>query len=196
MSKLEWIYTCCTTEVTKEISAFWKDHDIPASMLQVDTDNLQGIMIYIVSRLRNPQIITEVHFIEKFIPLGARKSVRNLYLEMIGAACSYLLEIELSSMRAQSTESTMLLKEDDIVEDCYQASTRKRQRHISGWAVKANRASMEVDDMEFGDAISWNALCFGQSVHSVSGILENRSESGYTPTGTNRSNLYHQKSFE
>ena len=66
-------------------------------MLSIDTDNLQGIIIYIVSRLGNPQIITEVHFIEKFIPLGARKSVRNLYLEMIGAACSYLLEIELTN---------------------------------------------------------------------------------------------------
>ena len=81
--------------MTKEITAFWKDHDIPKSRLSIDPDNLQGIIIYIVSRLGNPQIITEVHFIEKFIPLGARKSVRNLYLEMIGAACSYLLEVEL-----------------------------------------------------------------------------------------------------
>ena len=97
MSKLEWIYQCCTTEVTKEITGFWKDHDIPQSMLSIDTDNLQGIIIYIVSRLANPQIITEVNFIEKFIPLGARKSVRNLYLEMIGAACSYLLEMELTN---------------------------------------------------------------------------------------------------
>ena len=94
MSKLEWIYQCCTTQVTKDISAFWKDHDIPQSKLAIDPDNLQGIIIYIVSRLNYPQIITEVHFIEKFIPLGARKSVRNLYLEMIGAACSYLLEVE------------------------------------------------------------------------------------------------------
>ena len=54
MSKLEWIYMCCTTEVIKEISAFWKDHDIPKSMLSIDTDNLQGIIIFIVSRLRNP----------------------------------------------------------------------------------------------------------------------------------------------
>ena len=29
MTKLEWIYMCCTTEVTKEISAFWKEYDIP-----------------------------------------------------------------------------------------------------------------------------------------------------------------------
>ena len=29
MSKLEWIYQCCTTQVTKDISAFWKGYDIP-----------------------------------------------------------------------------------------------------------------------------------------------------------------------
>ena len=68
MSKLEWIYNCCTRQVSKEIDLFWKGYNIPTKKLFVDPDNLQGIIIYIVSRLRNPQIITEVHFIRKFVP--------------------------------------------------------------------------------------------------------------------------------
>lgn len=54
MSKLEWIYNCCTRQVSKEIDLFWKGYDIPTKKLFVDPDNLQGIIIYIVSRLMNP----------------------------------------------------------------------------------------------------------------------------------------------
>ena len=54
MSKLEWIYNCCTKQVGKEIDLFWRGYNIPAKKLFVDPDNLQGILIYIVSRLHNP----------------------------------------------------------------------------------------------------------------------------------------------
>lgn len=54
MSKLEWIYNCCTRQVSKEIDLFWRGYDIPKKKLFVDPDNLQGIIIYIVSRLHNP----------------------------------------------------------------------------------------------------------------------------------------------
>ena len=74
-----------------------------------------------MSRLNYPQIITEVHYIEKFIPLGARKSVRNLYLEMIGAACSYLLEVEGAQNQAKS-----VLSQGEELEDCYRISAGGR----------------------------------------------------------------------
>ena len=54
MSKLEWIYNCCTRQVSKEIDLFWKGYSIPTKKLFVDPDNLQGIIIFIVSRLKNP----------------------------------------------------------------------------------------------------------------------------------------------
>jgi hypothetical protein len=38
MSKLEWIYTCCTKEIPKEVSSFWNHIDIPAKKLSIDTD--------------------------------------------------------------------------------------------------------------------------------------------------------------
>jgi hypothetical protein len=39
-----------------------------------------------------PQILTEVNVCERFLPPAVKKSSRYLYLEMISAACSYLLE--------------------------------------------------------------------------------------------------------
>jgi hypothetical protein len=95
MSKLEWVYTCCTQAIPIEVSEFWKDVEIPSKKLSIDTDQLQGILIYVVSRMKYPQILTEVHLIEKFLPKGVKKSARAMYLEMIGAACTYLLELEI-----------------------------------------------------------------------------------------------------
>ena len=54
MAKLEWIYNCCTQDIQKEISAFWYGYDINKDDLVIDADNLQGIIIYIISRLDNP----------------------------------------------------------------------------------------------------------------------------------------------
>jgi hypothetical protein len=44
--------------------------------------------------MKYPQILTEIHLVEKFLPRNVRKSARAMYLEMIGAACSYLLDLE------------------------------------------------------------------------------------------------------
>ena len=127
--------------------------------MAIDPDNLQGIIIYIVSRLNNPQIITEVHFIEKFIPLGARKSVRNLYLEMVGAACSYLLEVE----AAKNTFGSIVSQKQEL-EDCYKASQvglNSRNVFNSSVAGGARPANSDGTEMEFGEVESWAAICFG-----------------------------------
>jgi len=52
---------------------------------------MQAIIIYIVARLNYPQIMTEVLICEMFLPPAVRKSSRFIYIEMIQAACSYLL---------------------------------------------------------------------------------------------------------
>lgn len=105
MSKLELIYNCCTVEVTKEISQFWQCHNIPQKKLSIDTDQLQGILIYIISRLNYPQILTEVIVCERFLPAAVKKSSRFLYLEMIKAACNYLLEKDFKKNETQIKES-------------------------------------------------------------------------------------------
>jgi hypothetical protein len=38
MSKLEWVYTCCTQAIPSEVSEFWRDFDIPSKKLSIDTD--------------------------------------------------------------------------------------------------------------------------------------------------------------
>jgi len=38
MSKLEWVYTCCTQAIPIEVSDFWKDVEIPSKKLSIDTD--------------------------------------------------------------------------------------------------------------------------------------------------------------
>lgn len=57
----------------------------------IDPDQMQAIIIYIVARLNYPQIMTEVLICEMFLPPAVRKSSRFIYIEMIQAACSYLL---------------------------------------------------------------------------------------------------------
>ncbi len=75
-----------------EISNFWQSHDILKSKLAMDTDQLQSIVIYMVSRLNYPSIVADVQICEKFLPNAVRKSSRYLYMEMISAAIGFLLE--------------------------------------------------------------------------------------------------------
>lgn len=49
----------------------------------MDTDQVQSIILYLVSRLNYPQILTEVKICESFLPPAVRKSGRYHYLEMI-----------------------------------------------------------------------------------------------------------------
>jgi hypothetical protein len=58
----------------------------------MDTDQLQSIVIYMVSRLNYPSIVADVQICEKLLPNAVRKSSRYLYMEMISAAISFLLE--------------------------------------------------------------------------------------------------------
>jgi hypothetical protein len=39
-----------------------------------------------------PQILAEIALSEKFLPPAVKKSSRYIYFEMIGAACSFMLE--------------------------------------------------------------------------------------------------------
>jgi hypothetical protein len=54
MTKLEHVYETCTTGIIEVIDEFWKGFDIPKKKLSIDTDTLQGILIYIVARVKYP----------------------------------------------------------------------------------------------------------------------------------------------
>jgi len=94
MNKLELIYTCCNSVLIHELSLFWKCFDISPKELSIDSDQLQGILIYVISRMNYPQMLTELSLIEKFLPRAVKKSTRFLYLEMMSAACQFILDTD------------------------------------------------------------------------------------------------------
>ena len=94
MIKLEHIYKCCTTELKKGLDRFWQNHDIPSKKLSVDVDNLQSLVIYLVSRMRGlPQIITNLNYIEDFLPEAVQISNRAFYLAMMQSSVEYLIDL-------------------------------------------------------------------------------------------------------
>jgi hypothetical protein len=54
MAKIELIYKACQDTMMSELSGFWQGFEIDKSKLQLDTDQLQGIVIYIVSQMKYP----------------------------------------------------------------------------------------------------------------------------------------------
>lgn len=143
MSKLEWIYNCCTRQVSKEIDLFWKGYDIPKKQLFIDPDNLQGIIIYIVSRLKMPQIISEIHFIKKFVPNGVKRLSRFYHCEMVGAACSYLLEVD---KKYQAKLKSTTVKTSQKLDQCYEASPKSSANRFGSTMKPVNRPSFAVQD--------------------------------------------------
>jgi hypothetical protein len=78
--------------MVQELSQFWKGFDYPQKKLQIDPDQLQAILVFICSRLDYPQILTEIAFCESFLPKAVKRSTRFLYLEMLSAASTFLLQ--------------------------------------------------------------------------------------------------------
>ena len=88
MIKLEQIYKCCTEEIQIALDSFWQYHEIPQKKLQVDVDNLQAIIVYMISRLANfPTILTHLSIIENFLPDAVQLSNRAFYLAMMQSSC-------------------------------------------------------------------------------------------------------------
>lgn len=92
LSKLETIYNCCAGLIIEDTSKFWQNYDIKASELEISPDQLQAIIVYTVSRLNYPQILSEVVMCESYLPKGVRKSQRFSYLVMIQLACEFITQ--------------------------------------------------------------------------------------------------------
>ena len=93
MSKLEHIYNCCTIEIQRTLDTFWRDYDVPAKTLQVDVDNLQSIIVYMISRMDGcPQILSSLSMIENFLPDAVQLSNRAFYLAMMQSSADYIIQ--------------------------------------------------------------------------------------------------------
>lgn len=94
MLKLEQIFNSCTDSLIAELEIFYKGTSYPKEKLFIDSDTLQGILIYMVSRLSYPQIWTELIFIEEYLPDGVMMSNRAFYMIMVKASCEYLINLQ------------------------------------------------------------------------------------------------------
>jgi hypothetical protein len=59
-----------------ELSKFWKGYQIANHNLVIDSDNLQGILIYIISHSNYPLIWIELQLIEEFLPQAVKETNR------------------------------------------------------------------------------------------------------------------------
>ena len=99
LCKLEQLYFSCTQAISNDLKKFWSDYEIPEKDLFLDPDTLQGLLIYIVSRTNYPQIWTEVHLIEEFLPQAVLMSNRAFYMIMVKASCEYLMKLKPESLQ-------------------------------------------------------------------------------------------------
>lgn len=53
---------------------------------------MQSLVIFVVSRANNPQLIAEVSIAETFLPENVRRSNRFIYFEFVSAACTFLMD--------------------------------------------------------------------------------------------------------
>lgn len=61
-------------------------------MLTIETDSLQGILIYILLKTDYPNMIAEVEMSELFLPESVTLSSRNFYLIMIKSSIEFIIE--------------------------------------------------------------------------------------------------------
>ncbi len=114
MCKLEQLFTACTVSILEDLENFYKDSNFPRDKLLIDSDSLQAILIYVVSRSAYPQLWTELILIEEYIPEGVTMSNRAYYLIMVKAACEYLLNFQI---KQPLDEVGSPIKDDAFIED-------------------------------------------------------------------------------
>jgi len=84
MSKLEHIYKCLSIEIPKIIDQFWDKYTIPKKKLLIDVDNLQGLITFIISRMKSfPQMLINLSLIVPFLPEAVMNSNRAYYLTVL-----------------------------------------------------------------------------------------------------------------
>ncbi len=54
MCKLEQLFTACTVSILEDLENFYKESNFPRDKLLIDSDSLQAILIYVVSRSAYP----------------------------------------------------------------------------------------------------------------------------------------------
>lgn len=134
--------------------------------------------------MKYPQILTEVHLTERFLPKGVKKCARAMYLEMIGAACSYLIDLDLSKYTApQRKDSEYTLDENSFLfnqgsfNDTQNIITPLTQQNITLDNQALHNMSLPgspilqglgmnqtTNDVHYSQPKQWNLLAYGQQM--------------------------------
>ena len=82
MAKVEIIYQALKYTLAKEVDDFWKNSGrfLSTSERNVDIDDLQGIVIYLVWALKDPYLLIECMMTDEFLSKGSKLSVRSLFM--------------------------------------------------------------------------------------------------------------------
>ncbi|CDW81254.1 UNKNOWN [Stylonychia lemnae] len=124
MCKLEQLYSSCTQTLVNELERFWEGHNITKKELFIDSDTLQGILIYLVSRMNYPQIWTELHLIEEYIPAAVQMSNRAFYMVMVKASCEYLINLKIPKNQIYQQPKSVIEEDVEIDSDTEQPTAQ------------------------------------------------------------------------
>lgn len=69
LTKLEVIYKALKFTIASEVEQYWTGREDPKSKpcTTIDMDNLQGICIYLVKQLQQPQLLIDCFILNEFI---------------------------------------------------------------------------------------------------------------------------------
>lgn len=111
-----------------------------------------------------------MHIVEKFLPKGVRKSARAMYLEMIGAACSYLLDLDINkyTVAVPRRDSLFELDEEPLrfgetFTDPEPINPESLENIIVPEPVRLTDVKQVEPQLEEEKAVEpkWNLICFG-----------------------------------
>ena len=93
--------------LAQEVDDFWKGSGrfLKSSERNIDIDDLQGIVIYLVWALKDASLLIECTMIDEFASKGTKLNVRSLFQQMLMSSIKYLLEIELDKNPQESEQA-------------------------------------------------------------------------------------------
>ena len=100
------LHKTCAFTLTSELKAFYQGTSYPKEKLNLDSDILQGVLIYLVSRSHYPQLWTELTLCEEYLCEGLMMSARAYYLVMAKASCEYLLKLDTTAAMSNTEPPT------------------------------------------------------------------------------------------
>ena len=92
MRKLEFIYQLFNSLMVAEIDEFWEGCSPNFKKLEIDSDTLNGIAIYLALKANIPILIIDIIFIENFVSSAILNTNRAFHLTVLHSALTFIEE--------------------------------------------------------------------------------------------------------